>query len=241
MTGEHVAALGLGTALVVSAGLAWSGRWHRWAAIALLGPYPITVAPTLGALVVAYGLSPLLPEAVSTWLFATCLLSAVVGFVIYIGEPAWLGPRWYRTRHRGFDLSVHSNAAIAATIRPSPEQDSELTARRARAEQPVLTRRRVGLVGPEWGRPSALHTEGVVAGHLLFYTSELVFAADRTDDTLRGGPTLRRLPASSITTARRGDSRRQVIIGDGEQVWLVQTVRPHRLVADVAGHYGVRA
>ncbi len=200
MSFDHVALVILGVSGLASAWLARTGRWRWWAQDRFFRPFPITVAPTLGAVFLTSGLAPMLPEPVVTLLGATSLLSTMLAWVLGFAEPRWLGPRWYRERDRDYyDLSVYNNALMAATVSPSPEQSGELAVRRSHPGEPLLARRRACLLGPEWGRPSALHKEGVVSGRLLFYSSELVFAAEWIDDGLRGGPTVRRLPAGSIT------------------------------------------
>jgi len=249
MTSNHLLFLGLGTALLVAAWFAWTGRWRKWAQDMTVRPYPITLAPGMGLAFFWYGISPLLSEPVSLLGGLVAFTAGLAGFVLALWDPHWFGPRWSRWRDE-----VRKRAAKLQTFPPPPGDNSEVAARRAHDGQPLLACRWAALLGPDWNRPTPLRLDDAVPGRLLFYPSELVFAAEPPDDMVRGGPTVLSLPATAITEVRRITrgtqpeghgwpphlGRRylsQVLIGTGEQAWLVETARPRRLVADVNAHY----
>lgn len=195
------AAIAIGVALLAVSWLCWTGRWRSWSRIAVLPAMPITVAPALGACLVLVGLGDALSAARGAF-YAPALLVAAAGIVLVLWEPGWWGPRWFRERDRGFDLSVPLNAAIASTVRSQPGASSEATVRARLGHEP-LARWRAHLVTDEHPRPSAMQRAGVVRGYLMLYPEALAFAADVREDRMRGSAVVEVVPAGRIVTATR--------------------------------------
>lgn len=241
MTHEHLIASTIGGVLLGLGWLAWSGRWRWWTRNEHFMTYPITIIPAGGALAGAYGISPVLPKPLEALVFLVGMLALLVAFALAGWQPRWLGPRWYRWR----DVQSHREARLRdVTVSGTPDtpgRSSELTVRRAHRGQQLLARRWAALVGPDSVCPSPLRADGTVPGRLLFYPSELVFAAEPADDAIRPGPTVRTLPVGSITAVEQHGTglwgMATVVIGVGEQAWRVQTFRPKRLVSDVTANY----
>ena len=122
------------------------------------------------------------------------VLALLAGIVIWMWDPKWYGPSWYRERDATYDTSVPLNAAIAASVRTTPT----ITSARAVGRDEPLERWRAHLISDEHGHPSAMQRIGVVRGHLLLYEDALVFAADVREDRMRGAPVTVVIPAESI-------------------------------------------
>jgi len=196
-------AIAVGIALLAAAGLCWSGRWRRWARIAVLPAVPITLAPGLGLCLVLTGIGGLVPAGVGGAFYALALLAATAGIVLALWEPDWWGPDWFRQRDRAFDLSVPINAAIASSVRSELGAGSSEAVVRARLGQEPLARWRAHLVTDYHERPSAMQRIGVVRGHLLLYPEAIAFAADAGEDRMRGAPVVDVVPAGRLIAARR--------------------------------------
>lgn len=196
----------VGALLLGIAWMCWTGRWRRWASIAMLPMMPIAAAPGLGLCFVLAGLAGPLPSPLSGVFIGVGLLASVAGMVIALWDPDWYGPRWFRERDRTFDPTVPLNAAVAATVRPTPGESSEAVARARMGGEPS-ERWRAHLVSDEHGRQSALQRSGLVRGSLLLYPDALVFAADPREDEMRGSAVVEVLPASSVVSVERVPSR----------------------------------
>jgi hypothetical protein len=197
-----VFAIVLGLVLLGVAWACWSGRWRGWSRIAVLPLAPISALPALGLMFVAIGALELLPAPLATILAVVTFLALLAGVVIWMWNPDWYGPAWYRARGDEYDLSVPINAAIAASVRTTPAITSEQAVRTAAGGEPV-ERWRAHLVSDEHGHPSAMQRIGVVRGHLLVYEDALAFAADVREDRMRGAPVTVVIPAGSIRAVNR--------------------------------------
>ncbi len=164
---------------------------------------PITALPAIGVTFVAMGAGELLPSPLKGILYAVTFLALLAGVVIWVWDPKWYGPAWYRERDTTYDASVPINAAIAASVRTTPTITSEQAVRAAVGGEEPLERWRVQLVSDEHGHPSAMQRIGVVRGHLLLYEDALVFAADIREDRMRGAPVTVVIPGSSIRAVNR--------------------------------------
>jgi hypothetical protein len=197
---NHVLPIAIGIVLLALSWLCWTGRWKGWSRIAMLPLMPVTALPALGVLFVAIGVGPLVPAAVAGVLYALAGVALVAGLVIWMWDPKWYGPSWYRARDSSYDLSVPLNAAIASTVRSRRSITSE-QAVAGRGEP--LERWRAHLVTDQHGHPSAMQRIGVVRGHLLVYEDALVFAADVREDRMRGAPVTMVIPGHSILAVHR--------------------------------------
>jgi hypothetical protein len=200
---QSVLLIASGLVLLALSWVCWSGRWRAWARIAMLPLAPITALPALGILLVTLGAWEPSPAPLQGILAALTLIALVAAFVIWMWDPKWYGPAWYRERDATFDPSVPLNAAIAASVRTTPAITSERAVREAVGAAEPLDRWRAHLVSDEHGHPSAMQRIGVVRGHLLLYEDALVFAADIREDRMRGAPVTVVIPAASIRAVNR--------------------------------------
>jgi hypothetical protein len=200
---ENAAPIAIGTGLLVVSWMCWTGRWRAWSKIAVLPSAPITLAPAVGLCMVLIGAGPLLGGGWRGACFALALLVSTVGIVLAMWDPSWYGPRWFRERDTTFDPLVPLNAAIAATVRTEPGEESEAVARARMGGGEPDERWRAHLVSDAHGRPSAMQRIGVVRGHLLLYPDAVVFAADVREDRMRGSAVVEIVPAASIVSVQR--------------------------------------
>jgi hypothetical protein len=200
---EHALLIAIGLVLLAVTWMCWSGRWRAWSKIAMLPLAPITALPAIGLMFIAIGAGELLPAPLRGILYAVTFLALLAGLVIWMWDPKWYGPAWYRERDTTYDLSVPINAAIAASVRTTPTITSERAVREAVGADEPLERWRAHLVSDEHGHPSAMQRIGVVRGHLLVYEDALVFAADIREDRMRGAPVTVVIPGNTIRAVNR--------------------------------------
>lgn len=201
---DSAALIAIGAVLLAVSWICWTGRWRAWSKIAMLPSIPITLAPGLGLCLLLGGLGTLAGGGAGDALIALGLLAGLAGLVLGLWDPSWYGPRWFRERDTGYDLSVPLNAAIAASVRSDPgAASSEAVARARMGDREPDARWRAHLVSEAHGRPSAMQRIGVVRGHLLLYPDALVFAADVREDRMRGAAVVEIVPAASIVAVRR--------------------------------------
>jgi len=237
-------AVGLGGTLVLGSVLAWAGVWRSWTRSQLSGYAVLVMFPGVGLWLAGFGVSRAGAGGAGTALFAVGVPLVVLGGVLYLWEPRWLGPRWWRE----LDLRPQDDRQIADAIAlagPPPERHSERIARAARAPAVPVAVRRVALVDPAVGRPSAAHIDGVIHGRFLLYADEIVFVAGPGDDALRPGPTIRVLDPTTITAVRapreRGQRRTlRLATTDTTHPWEIRAERRDALLDDLFVHYGHR-
>ena len=196
-------AIAIGLVLLALAWLCWTGSWRAWSRMAMLPLMPITALPAVGIVLIAAGVGDLAGPPVSGVVYALALAAALAGVVLWLWDPKWYGPAWYRERDTTYDLSVPLNAAVAATVRTPVANSSEAAARAAAGPGPPLDRWRAHLVSDEHGHPSAMQRVGVVRGHLLLWEHALAFAADAREDRMRGRPVTVVIPADAIRSVER--------------------------------------
>ena len=139
-------AIAIGLVLLALAWLCWTGRWRAWSRIAMLPLMPITALPAVGIVLIAAGVGDLAGPPVSGVVYAVALAAALAGIVLWLWDPKWYGPAWYRERDTTYDLSVPLNAAIATTVRTPVADSSDAAARSAAGPGPPLDRWRAHLV-----------------------------------------------------------------------------------------------
>jgi hypothetical protein len=199
---DHVLLIAIGIVLMAMSWVCWTGRWRGWSRIAMLPLAPITMLPAVGVLFVVMGVFDIVPAPLPGILAALTFVVLLAATVIWVWDPKWYGPAWYRSRDDSYDLSVALNAAIASTVRSGRSITSEQAVRETGRGEP-LERWRVHLVSDEHGHPSAMQRVGVVRGHLLVYEDALVFAADAREDRMRGEPVTVVIPRDSIFAVNR--------------------------------------
>src|SRR3954469_7562006 len=161
MDSDSIALVLLGGALLGVAWMCWTGRWRRWADVAMLPAMAIAAVPGLGLCLLLAGLAGPLPSSFSGVCLGIGVLASLAGLLLSMWDPDWYGPRWFRERDRSFDPSVPINAALAASVRPAPGTSSEAVARARMGGEP-LQRWRAHLVSDDHGHPSALQRSGLV-------------------------------------------------------------------------------
>jgi hypothetical protein len=199
---QHALLIAAGVVMLAISWVCWTGRWRAWSRIAMLPLMPITALPAVGILFITLGAWELLPSPLPEILGVVSFFALLAGMVLWVWDPKWFGPAWYRERDTTYDLSVPLNAAIASSVRTSPTTTSDRAAREAVGGEP-LERWRAHLVSDEHGHPSAMQRLGVVRGHLLLYEDALVFAADVREDRMRGAPVTVVIPGDSIRAVNR--------------------------------------
>ena len=191
-----------GIALLAISWVCWTGRWRAWSKVAMLPLAPITALPAVGLMLIAFGAVEILPSPLPEILTAITGFALLAAVVIWMWDPKWYGPAWYRDRDTTYDLSVPLNAAIASSVRTEPVIASEQAVLSALGGEP-LERWRAHLITDEHGHPSAMQRIGVVRGHLLVYEDRLAFAADVREDRMRGTPVTVVIPGDSIRAVNR--------------------------------------
>jgi hypothetical protein len=93
---EHALLAAAGVVQLGVAWMCWSGRWRKWTDMAVLPLAPITMLPAVGLLFVAMGLGPVLSSVPRGVLYAITLVALVCAAVVWIWDPPWFGPSWYR-------------------------------------------------------------------------------------------------------------------------------------------------
>lgn len=241
MTHYALGCILIGVALLIPAWLAWTGRWRKWAQE---GNEPVTILPAFGFLLVLVGLGMSSPEPVGPILVLLSMIVGVALSVLHFKEPSWFGPRWYRAeRERNADLAVPSEGAM---LRHPRAQNSKHLATKTRG-RPAKTRLTI-LYGPDWALPGENQPEPSISGWFLFYPTELVFAAHKVEDVVRGQPTILSLPADSITDVRlevlessglslEHEELRNVVVEAGQQIWTVRCRDKERVVSDLRNYY----
>jgi hypothetical protein len=250
----HVIVLLLALACCAGTWAVWTGRFKAAGKDLLHPNWAWTALPVLAGVFGAYALEPVLGNVANALGFVVVL----VGFVMFLWQPSWFGPRWWRERDPA-DLGPEwgPNAALLATgpgLGPAGSLPEAM--RRMEPEQPAV-KLRAGLVTERHGRPSAAQRSGIVEGWLLLYERGLVFAASELEDKMRQATVIERLAAAdmrSVVRLRAGtreDGRRQVrdaktpfmgrvrIDAQGGP-WVIETRRPRRLVAELERRYGAR-
>jgi uncharacterized membrane protein len=228
--------IAIGAVLLAVSWICWSGRWRAWAKLAMLPAAPITALPAFGLVLVLVGAAMLLPEGPAAALGVLAFLVAVAGFGLWMWDPSWYGPRWYRERDTTYDLSVPLNAAIAASVRSEPGEASEALARSKMGWREPEARWRAHLISDAHGRPSAMQRIGVVRGHLFLYPDAVVFAADLGEDRMRGSAVVEIVPAAAIVSVRRVPAGSRP---DGERAGpdLPSRVMPRLRIDTTSGAY----
>lgn len=212
-----VVALVLGLVMLGAGALAWSGVWRGWASPGPTRSAPISLVPGVGVFLVALGALPLIVAPLGGFLVLAAFLLAVGSWLVLLSEPPWWGPRWWRERGPVAPSEVED---VLWAGRVPPERDSEYLVLSERAPETPRWRREVVLLDPALGRPTPVHDDGACRGSLLAFTDDLVFAADRRDDAVRPGPTIRVMPAAGLVVRRgaspRDAQRRVVVVGAGD-------------------------
>lgn len=225
--------------------LLWTGRW-RAGGNPLFVHFFLTAGPPTGLCLVLVAIRDLLPRPVTVVALLVATLLTVAGWALFVMRPGRVVPAWFREvvgRTRG-DLVSEGLRGMGPV---PPERKSEQLARAARAPREPSSRRTAILLDPAFGRPSAVTTEGAANGHLLLYPDELVFVANREDDAVRPGPTIRSVAAADIVDiARAGGAgvshgrirlpRLRVTVRGGDD-WEFEAVRPAETLADLRRTY----
>jgi len=200
---QHALLIAVGAVMLAVSWVCWTGRWRGWAKIAVLPLAPLTMLPAVGVLFVTMGAWDIVPSPLPGILAAVTFFALVAATVIWLWDPKWFGPAWYRERDATYDLSVPLDAAVAASVRTSPGITSERAVQDALGGGEPLERWRAHLVSDEHGHPSAMQRVGVVRGHLLLFADTLAFAADVREDRMRGEPVTVLIPGDSIRAVNR--------------------------------------
>jgi hypothetical protein len=214
MSDTAVGYLGLvgGTVLLGLAALAWLGIWRRWAGQILFGlhglPFPLTLLPALGLMLVGGGLTSFEVVAVSSPVNVVLYLAALALIVLWFWGPSWFGPRWYRDEmESGGKPDVHDGLTAMAV--GWFERDRIRHPEPFAGREPTTSWTAVWIFGDEDGpRPHALGRAGAVDGKLSLYPEGIAFVARKSETALRGPePLWFEVPWSEFRGARSVPAR----------------------------------
>lgn len=199
----------LGAALIGFAGWSWLGRsrparwWVRsWEGDSLV----LGVLPGMGLVLFGLGLvavfdGPLQIVGSLLWLCGFPLF--LIGFI----TPRWWGPAWYRHMSSSQRRAAQRDPVgtfVRSRSSASSVSSAELAARAFGADSRPVATWRAGYVhdADTSERHHSLSRRGTIDGTLATYSQGVVFAASRTEDGLRGEPTVLKLGREVLTGAR---------------------------------------
>ncbi|WP_163508629.1 hypothetical protein [Fodinicola acaciae] len=206
-----------GVALLAYTGWCWAGRStraRRWSRRTSWDSMILGLFPGLGLVLFASGVAAMLPEPAVGFAAPLILVAFAVfgmGMIYLVFKPRWWGPRWYRRmpasrRHSDLDDPV---TAVRASLVGGRGVDSQQAARRAVTERFGAKAQAVAAYDGGYvrdpdraERDHALARRGTVSGRVEVFAEGVVFAADRTEDSLREDPTVLVLPSAAVTGVR---------------------------------------
>lgn len=206
MTDSHVGSLLIGILLLTLAGICWSGVWRWW----VEAPFyfgrgmMIALVPGLGIVAVGFGISGALPTGPAAAILLPSFLAVFVGFVIFLTDPEWYGPRFYRRFNRAFAHGQQARWTWMAEDPRHPDESSiEATQRHSTSGRPQPPSRSVRLLSETSGRI------GEIAGRpsiLVFYPQAPLFAV---------GGSVERPPLNEVIAAESLQHARKLSPGVG--------------------------
>ncbi|MGI9097164.1 MAG: hypothetical protein ACR2H2_01495 [Solirubrobacteraceae bacterium] len=202
----------IATVSAVGAVTAWTGVWRSWARqfmFGAVGSMPITLLPSVALMTGPPGLSFLgATNADSTFVRLTFLVG-VLFFVLFLWNPRWWGPRWYREVRAGLeggtieaDLSDPATALVVGAFRPPQDTSSDVVNQHIGGE-PIETWPVTWIAGAETAEKAhAFERPGAVSGRLQLRREGIVFAASAMEDRIRGAATVLQIAAHELSGAR---------------------------------------
>lgn len=192
----------VGAAMLLFSGICWSGTWRGWAQGPLLRAFPITLAPGFGLLLLVAGIWQLLPFALAQALLVIALPGSVLGLILGLWDPDWLGPKWFRRVKTAFAKGGGCSLEwLADDPRREGESSVEATKRHSLSQRPL----------PPFKPAHVLHAPferltGVAGsrGKVFFYPqAPLVWMRSPEVDGAAGGAVTEIIPKEGIKHAAR--------------------------------------
>lgn len=194
----------LGFASWSSLGRSPAARWwvRSWEGDALV----LGIVPGMGLVLFGLGLVAVFDGALQTvgsllWLCGFPLF--LIGFI----TPRWWGPRWYR-RMSPRERQQAQRDVVGTFVRSRSTRLSQSSAERAAGvfgsgRRPVASWRAGYVSDADTSeRHHSLSRRGTIDGTLTAYPQGVVFAASRTEDGLRGEPTVVTIGRDVLTGVR---------------------------------------
>jgi hypothetical protein len=198
----------IGLVAAVGAAAAWTGAWRSWARQFLLGAvgsWPITLLPGIAAMCLAGGLSSL---GAASGPVALLFLAGLLLLGLFLVNPRWWGPAWYRTVRSGLrdgsvdpDMQDPSTALFVGAAGGKPPYSSAAVAEQFSGEPhegwPVTW-----ITGPETAQKAhALQRPGSVTGRLELRREGILFVASAAEDRVREAATVLWIRPEEVTGA----------------------------------------
>jgi hypothetical protein len=207
--GGGIIVLLIAAAAAIGTVAAWAGKWRSWARQFLfgaIGSWPITLMPAIALLCLASGLASF---GVAPGLVAVLFLAGLVLFGIFLLNPRWWGPAWYRTVRADLkagrirpDMHDPSTALIVGAIDGTPSRSSTAVVEQEFSGAPDEAWSVTWIRGRETAaKQHALERPGAVAGTLELRPEGIVFAANAAEDRIRDTPTVLWITPDELTSA----------------------------------------
>jgi len=200
----------LGGALLAFSAWGWLGRtaasrwWVRtWEGDSLV----LGVLPGMGLLLFGLGIVAVFDNALLQTMGSFLWLAGFPVFLLGFLTPRWWGPAWYR-RMSSRERQEAQRDAIGTFMRSRATRLKESSAERAArtvapASEPIASWRAGYVHDPDTHeRAHSLARRGTIDGTLTAYREGVAFAASRTEDSLRGKPTVVTVPLDQLQGVR---------------------------------------
>jgi hypothetical protein len=210
-TAFGVLLLTIATASTFGAVTAWTGIWRSWARRFLfgaIGSSPITLLPSVALMTASGGLSFIGAAATDSTLVRVTFLAGVLFLVLFVCNPRWWGPRWYRAVRAGLeagtleaDLRDPITALAVGAFRLPQETSGDVVTQQIGGDA-VESWRLAWINGAETAQPTrAFERPGAVDGRLELRPGTIVFSASTMEDRIRGGATVFVVSAGELSGA----------------------------------------
>jgi hypothetical protein len=210
-TAVGVLLLLMATASMVAAATAWIGLWRSWARQFLfgaIGSSPITLLPSIALMAASAGLSFVGAAKAGSTFVSLTFLAGVAFLVLFVWNPRWWGPRWYREVRAGLeggtvkaDLRDPITALMVGALRLPQETSGDVVSQHTSGE-PLESWSAAWINGAETAKTTrAFERSGAVDGRLELRTGTIVFAANKMEDRIRGAATVAVVSASELSGA----------------------------------------
>jgi hypothetical protein len=188
----------IATAAAVGAVTAWTGVWRGWARQVLfgaVGSWPITLLPAIAAMCAAAGLGSL---GASPGLIGVLFFVGLVLFGLFLINPRWWGPAWYRSVRADLkagesspDMQDPSTALFVTAVSERPGHSSVTVVDGEFTGEPYDAWPVTWIAGSETApKAHALQRPGSVSGTLELRREGIVFVASEMEDRIGGAATV---------------------------------------------------
>jgi hypothetical protein len=188
----------IATAAAVGAATAWTGVWRGWACqfpFGAVGSWPITLVPAIASMCAAAGLGSL---GASSGLIGVLFLVGLILFGLFLLNPRWWGPAWYRAVRADLkgggvspDMRDPSTALFVSAVSEKPGHSSATVVDEEFMGEPYDVWPVTWIAGSETGaKAHGLQRPGSVSGTLELRREGIVFVASEMEDRIGGAATV---------------------------------------------------